>query len=163
MSELNLTDLDNRINQLIDSKIAALDINTIIANAITTAINNQITPLINNITNNIVDNQFFFGGCKVGGWQNNPTKTTANDTPEFWRTIKSGLYWISPTGTGDGHCLIDQPNDYGWLYHFTGNATEVQQMFIPQPCPSYICIRGANGNGWNGNQTMTWYQIGGVT
>ena len=139
MSEISLSDLDNHINELIDSKIAALNISGIINDAINAG--------------------RFFGGCGPSGIVNNPTGTPDNDTPEFWRTMKPGMYWIKPTKSdGTGYCLKDQPNTYGWLYHFTGSGTEVQQWFIPQPNPTYIAVRGANGRGWSGNNTHRWYK-----
>lgn len=134
MSEISLSDLDNHINELIDSKIAAL---------------------------NIAGR--FFGGCGQG-IADNPTGTPDNDTPEFWRAMKPGMYWIRPTnGDGTGYCLKDQPGMYGWLYHFSGASSEVQQWFIPQPAPSYIAVRGANSNGWNGVGTHLWHKFDSVT
>lgn len=139
MSEISLADLDNHINDLIDSKIAALNISGMINDAINAG--------------------HFFGGCDKNSLGVNPTGTPDNDTPEFWRTMKSGMYWIKPTNSdGTGYCLKDQPNTYGWLYHFGGDSTEVQQWFIPQPNPTYIAVRGANGNGWSGDNTNRWYK-----
>lgn len=80
----------------------------------------------------------------------NPT-TASTDTPEFWRTKDKGLYWYSQTGN-----LKNQPAQYGWLVHLTGQHTEIQQLFIVA-ANGIIYSRGANGNGWaSGSDIVAW-------
>lgn len=80
----------------------------------------------------------------------NPT-TASTDTPEFWRVQDKGLYWYSENGR-----LKNQPSQYGWLIHFTGRHTEIQQFFITA-ANGIIWSRGANGSGWaSGSDTKAW-------
>lgn len=80
----------------------------------------------------------------------NPT-TASTGTPEFWRTQPKGLYWYSQTGR-----LKNQPEQYGWLVHLTGQHIEIQQLFIVAP-HGIIWSRGANGSGWvTGSDTVAW-------
>lgn len=76
--------------------------------------------------------------------------TESTDTPEFWKTQPRGCYWYDVENS-----LIEQPNQYGWLIHWTGDHTELFQMFIDAPSGK-VYTRGANINGWGSNGTCVW-------
>lgn len=78
--------------------------------------------------------------------------TESTDTPDFWRKQPRGCYWYNQL-----NCLKTQPNQYGYLIHWTGSGGEVFQMFIDVPS-GRMYTRGANSNGWNGNGTCIWFK-----
>ena len=78
----------------------------------------------------------------------NPVTAEANDTVTTWQTIEPGVYRFDTAG-----CLVDQPNQYGFLIHIVeGNS--IFQQFKAQPSGA-IYYRGGNSAGWR----TTWRKL----
>ncbi len=71
----------------------------------------------------------------------NPITSTADDTPVKWGQLGAGTYYFTQTG-----CLIDQPNQYGFLINHN-NGSEVFQLFKKQNSGS-MYYRSGNASGW---------------
>lgn len=71
----------------------------------------------------------------------NPITSTANDTPVKWGQLGAGTYYFTQTG-----CLIDQPNQCGFLVNHN-NGSEVFQLFKKQNSGS-MYYRSGNASGW---------------
>lgn len=73
--------------------------------------------------------------------ETNPITSTANDTPVKWGQLGAGTYYFTQTG-----CLIDQPNQYGFLINHN-NGSEIFQLFKKQNSGS-MYYRSGNASGW---------------
>lgn len=91
-------------------------------------------------------------GLIFKGW--NPLSSRAEDTPEKWKELGSGIWMIDIADI-----IIGQPNQYGFLYN-TVCYGEIAQIFVVQASGATY-RRNANGIGWYGTDWKegTWRLI----
>lgn len=82
----------------------------------------------------------------------NVLSSSSQDTPEFWKKYGSyAWFWISKNDL-----LVDQPNQYGYLFNVEVYSNEICQKFVVAPS-GQVFTRGANAKGWNGNGSNKWF------
>ena len=75
----------------------------------------------------------------------NTITSTSDDTVSNWGYHCNSVHWFT-----QNNCLIDQPNQWGFLQNYSTGGAEVHQLWFTQASGS-IYHRGGNASGWSGS------------